>query len=102
MEILSLPPTLSSPPPQILQDPVINIRLRLCLLFPTLKSLLKLPMDRLLLQNLELTVRKLISHERDPDASHSIRVAVIEMDRIEVAMETVSIRYTLPWKWWLL
>lgn len=35
-------------------------------------------------------MRKLISQERDPDASQAIREAVMEMDRIEVAMETVS------------
>ena len=69
---------------------MINIRLRLCQLFPGLKSILKLPADRILLQSLELTVRKLIAQERDPDVSDSIRAAVIEMDRIEVAMETVS------------
>lgn len=73
-----------------MQDPVINIRLRLCGLFPSLKSLLKLPADRVLLQNLELTVRKLIAQERDPDVAQSMRTAVTEMDRIEVAMETVS------------
>ena len=67
-----------------------NIRLRLCRILPSLKSTLKLPGDRLLLQQLEQTVRKLISQERDPDASQAIREAVMEMDRIEVAMETVS------------
>ena len=36
-------------------------------------------------------MRKLISQERDPDASHSIQTAVTEMDRIEVAMETVRV-----------
>ena len=77
-------------PPDPLQDPVINIRLRLYQLFPMLKSILKLPTDRDLLQELELTVRKLIVQERDSDASQSIRDAVLAMDRIEVSMETVS------------
>ena len=36
-------------------------------------------------------MRKLITHEHDADAAESIRDAVLEMDRIEVAMETVSI-----------
>ena len=53
------------------------------------KAILKLPGDRALLQQLEQTVRKLISQERDPDASRAIREAVLELDRIEVAMETV-------------
>ena len=70
-----------------------NIRLRLCRILPSLKSTLKLPGDRVLLQQLEQTVRKLISQERDPDASQAIREAVMEMDRIEVAMETVSTVY---------
>lgn len=44
----------------------------------------------MLLQNLEQTVRKLIAQDRDPDVAQAIRTAVTEMDRIEVAMETVS------------
>ena len=68
-----------------------NIRLHLCHILPSLKSTLKLPRDRILLQQLEQTVRKLISQERDPDASQAIREAVMEMDRIEVAMEMVSL-----------
>ena len=74
----------------IAQDPIINVRLHLCCLLPSLKSIFKLPRDRILLQKLEQTLRKLISHERDPDASQAIRDAVTEMDRIEVAMETVN------------
>lgn len=35
-------------------------------------------------------MRKLIAQDRDPDVAQSIRTAVTEMDRIEVAMETVS------------
>ena len=69
-----LPPSLSLPPPP---SPLPN------------KAILKLPGDRALLQQLEQTVRKLISQERDPDASQAIREAVLELDRIEVAMETV-------------
>ncbi len=78
-----------------MQDPIVNVRLHLCRLLPSLKSVLKLPGDRVLLQKLEQTVRKLISQERDPDASQAIRDAVTEMDRIEVAMETVRVTYVL-------
>ena len=67
-----------------------NVCLHLCGLLPSLKSILKLPGDRVLLQKLDQTVRKLISQEIDPDTSRVIRDAVTEMDRIEVAMETVS------------
>lgn len=77
---------------ELAHDPVINIRLRLYQLFPMLKSILKLPTDRELLQELELTVRKLIVQERDSDASQSIRDAVLAMDRIEVSMETYTRR----------
>ena len=59
------------------------------------KAILKLPGDRALLQQLEQTVRKLISQERDPDASQAIREAVLELDRIEVAMETVRMHTTV-------
>lgn len=75
----------------VFQDRIVNVRLHLCRLLPSLKSVLKLPGDRVLLQKLEQTVRKLISQERDPDASQAIRDAVTEMDRIEVAMETVRV-----------
>ena len=61
---------------------------------PPHKAILKLPGDCALLQQLEQTVRKLISQERDPDASQAIREAVLELDRIEVAMETVRIHAT--------
>ena len=72
---------------------MVNIRLRMCHLLPSLKSILKLPADRSLLQKLEHTVRRLITHERDSDACQHIRIAVLEMDRIEVAMESVSTPY---------
>ena len=74
----------------ISQDPIVNVCLHLCGLLSSHKSIIKLPGDRVLLQKLEQTVRKLISQEIDPDASRVIRDAVTEMDRIEVAMETVS------------
>lgn len=63
---------------------------------PSLQAILKLPGDRALLQQLEQTVRKLISQERDPDASQAVRDAVLELDRIEVAMEMVR-PYSNPW-----
>ena len=76
---------------ELAHDPVSNVRLRLCKLLPSLKSILKLPGDRVLLQQLELTVRKLISQERDHDACTAIRETVVEMDKIEICMETVSL-----------
>lgn len=69
---------------------MVNIRLRLYRVLPSLKAILKLPADRLLLQQLEQVIRKCISQERDVDASQAIRDAVSQLDKIEVAMETVS------------
>lgn len=74
------------------EDKVVNIRLRLYRILPSLKAILKLPVDRLLLQQLELVIRKSISQERDVDASQAIRDAVSQLDKIEVAMETLSRR----------
>lgn len=36
-------------------------------------------------------VRQLLSQERDVDMSKAIRTAVLELDRIQVAMETVRL-----------
>ena len=50
-----------------------NVRLRVCDMFPTLKSQIKLPGDRLLLQTLEQNVRHLMAMETDRDVSNAIR-----------------------------
>ena len=50
-----------------------NIRLQFCNLLPKLKSVLKLPVDRGLLQRLEQCVRQLLSEEQDPDVSTAVR-----------------------------
>jgi serine/threonine-protein phosphatase 4 regulatory subunit 4 len=52
---------------------VVNIRLKFCNLLPKLKSVLKLPVDRGLLQRLEQCVRQLLSEEQDPDVSTAVR-----------------------------
>ena len=71
-------------------DPVPNIRYRLCSVLPDLKRLIKLPSDRTLLQHLDACVRKLLIGERDRDVANAIKVAVEEMDRIPIQMESVS------------
>jgi len=58
-----------------LQDPVLNVRLKFCTIPPRLKSLLKLPSDRHLLQQLEQCIRKLLSSEKEPDVSNAVREA---------------------------
>ncbi|XP_060071594.1 serine/threonine-protein phosphatase 4 regulatory subunit 4-like isoform X3 [Ylistrum balloti] len=74
------------------KDPVPNIRLRLCSLLPPLKKLIKLPTDRNLLQQLDLCVRKLLVAEKDKDVQNAIKVAVEELDKIHVQMESLSRR----------
>jgi len=73
-----------------LQDPVANVRLSVSYLLPNVKRSLKLPSDRVLLQQLDQTVRKLYSLEHDTDVSHTVRLTLPELNRIEVAVETVS------------
>ena len=47
--------------------------------------------DSALLQDLDATVRLLLSRERDTNTTQAIRSAVLELDRIQVAMETVRV-----------
>ena len=44
-----------------------------------------------MLQDLDATVRLLLSRERDTNTTQAIRSAVLELDRIQVAMETVRV-----------
>ncbi|KAG8182940.1 hypothetical protein JTE90_010569 [Oedothorax gibbosus] len=73
-------------------DPVPNIRLRLCSVLPRLKSLIKLPKDSQLLQELESCIKTLISNEKDKDVSYAVSKAIEELDKIEVTTEPISRR----------
>ncbi|XP_065895478.1 serine/threonine-protein phosphatase 4 regulatory subunit 4-like isoform X2 [Dysidea avara] len=75
-------------------DPVPNVRLSVSYLLPNVKRSLKLPSDRVLLQQLDQTVRKLYSLEHDTDVSHTVRLTLPELNRIEVAVETLSRKTT--------
>lgn len=77
---------------ELASDPVINVRLKFCSVLPSLKSVLSLPSNRQLLQQLEMCVRKLLSSEQEPDVSAAIREAVMKLDKIEIMMETMSRR----------
>lgn len=57
----------------ITEDPVANVRLRLCSIIPRLKTLLKFPTDSHLLQELETSVGKLMIDEEDRDVSAAVR-----------------------------
>ena len=74
---------------ELASDSVINVKLKFCGTLPLLKSQIRLPCDRLLLQNLEQTVRKIMALETDRDVSVAIRTAITEMDN-------VTILYTSP------
>ena len=74
---------------ELASDRVANVRLRVCRLLPALKSLLKLPVDRHLLQKLEACVRRVLINERDVDVEEAIRTAVEELDRTQVQMESL-------------
>ncbi|XP_033105382.1 serine/threonine-protein phosphatase 4 regulatory subunit 4-like [Anneissia japonica] len=79
---------------ELAEDPVPNVRLKFCTLLPLLKSQMKLPKDRQMLQDLEYMARKLMLQENDIDVKSAIRNASFELDKIQVVMESVS---HLPW-----
>lgn len=76
------------------EDPVPNVRLRLCRIIPRLKTLLKFPLDGSLLTELEICVGKLMIDEEDRDVSAAVRTAIAELDKIEVPVEISSRRST--------
>ena len=73
-----------------LQDPVANVRLSVSQLLPNIKRSLKLPSDRLLVQLFDQTLRMLYSMENDTDVCYNVRHTLPELNRIEIAVETVS------------
>ncbi|XP_078488840.1 serine/threonine-protein phosphatase 4 regulatory subunit 4-like [Ciona intestinalis] len=77
----------------LFNDPVPNVRLCLCKILPSMKGLLKLPKDRSLHGQLETNVRKLLSSEKDRDVSIAIRTTILELDRTEVAMESLTAQH---------
>ncbi|KAL9957888.1 hypothetical protein ACROYT_G034843 [Oculina patagonica] len=68
-------------------DPVLNVRLKFCTIPPRLKSLLKLPTDRHLLQQLEQCIRKLLSSEKEPDAFMKLDKTKYEDDKMDQQKE---------------
>ncbi|XP_023226349.1 serine/threonine-protein phosphatase 4 regulatory subunit 4-like [Centruroides sculpturatus] len=75
---------------KLAEDPVPNVRLRLCSVLPQLKAQIKLPTDGSLLQELEACVRVLMTDEGDRDVAAAVRNVIEELDKIEVAMEPVT------------
>lgn len=77
---------------ELAEDPIPNVRLRCCSLLPMLKAQLKLPKDRQLLQQLDLVVRKLLVVEKDRDVTAAIRQAAMDMDKIQVVVQSLTTR----------
>ncbi|CAH1792525.1 unnamed protein product [Owenia fusiformis] len=75
---------------ELSHDPIPNVRLKLCSILPRLKTLVKIPTDRGLLQQLEICVRKLLVNEKDIDVHTSLRKAVEKLDRVQVQMESLT------------
>ncbi|XP_034382888.1 serine/threonine-protein phosphatase 4 regulatory subunit 4 isoform X1 [Cyclopterus lumpus] len=70
---------------ELVHDPVANVRYKLCQLLPRLRSSLRLPADKLLLQQLDFCVQKLLCREKDKDVVATIRKTVLELDKLDLA-----------------
>ncbi|XP_029352887.1 serine/threonine-protein phosphatase 4 regulatory subunit 4 isoform X7 [Echeneis naucrates] len=68
---------------ELVHDPVANVRYKLCQLLPRLRSLLRLPADKQLLQQLDFCVQKLLCREKDKDVVATIRQTVLELDKLD-------------------
>ncbi|XP_075872618.1 serine/threonine-protein phosphatase 4 regulatory subunit 4 isoform X2 [Nelusetta ayraudi] len=69
---------------ELVHDPVANVRYKLCQLLPRLRSSLRLPADKQLLQQLDFCVQKLLCREKDKDVVATIRKTVLELDKLEL------------------
>ncbi|KAM8921732.1 serine/threonine-protein phosphatase 4 regulatory subunit 4 isoform 2-T2 [Pelodytes ibericus] len=74
-------------------DSVANVRMKVCYMMPKLKSTLKLPADKHLLQQLELCVRKLLCQETDKDVLAVVKRTVLELDRMDISMDVFQKRF---------
>ncbi|XP_054256304.1 serine/threonine-protein phosphatase 4 regulatory subunit 4 [Indicator indicator] len=78
---------------ELTHDPVANVRMKLCYLLPKVKSTLKIPTDKHLLQQLELCIRKLLCQEKDKDVLSIVKRTVLELDRIEISVDAFQKRF---------
>ncbi|XP_034018304.1 LOW QUALITY PROTEIN: serine/threonine-protein phosphatase 4 regulatory subunit 4 [Thalassophryne amazonica] len=69
---------------ELVHDPVANVRYKLCHLLPRLRSCLRLPADKQLLQQLDFCVQKLLCREKDKDVVATIRKMVLELDKLDI------------------
>ncbi|KAF1448246.1 Serine/threonine-protein phosphatase 4 regulatory subunit 4, partial [Pygoscelis papua] len=77
---------------ELTHDPVANVRMKLCYLLPKVKSTLKIPTDKHLLQQLELCIRKLLCQEKDKDVLTIVKRTVLELDRMEISVDAFQKR----------
>ncbi|XP_039924077.1 serine/threonine-protein phosphatase 4 regulatory subunit 4 isoform X3 [Hirundo rustica] len=78
---------------ELTHDPVANVRMKLCCLLPKVKSTLKIPTDKHLLQQLELCIRKLLCQEKDKDVLTIVKRTVLELDRMEISVDAFQKRF---------
>ncbi|XP_006879158.1 PREDICTED: serine/threonine-protein phosphatase 4 regulatory subunit 4 isoform X1 [Elephantulus edwardii] len=78
---------------ELTHDPVANVRMKLCYLLPKVKSTLKIPADKHLLQQLEMCVRKLLCQEKDKDVLAIVKKTVLELDRMEMSMDAFQKKF---------
>ncbi|XP_015605533.1 serine/threonine-protein phosphatase 4 regulatory subunit 4 isoform X4 [Cephus cinctus] len=69
------------------EDPVPNVRLKVVQQLPVLKSLLRLPSDKKLLNTLEGNVRSLMNNEKDRDVVAMLTNVIHKLDGIDVKHE---------------
>ncbi|XP_062323373.1 serine/threonine-protein phosphatase 4 regulatory subunit 4 isoform X6 [Osmerus eperlanus] len=69
---------------ELVNDPVANVRYKLCHMLPRLRSTIRLPADKHLLQQLEFCVRKLLCREKDKDVVATVRKTVLELDKMDI------------------
>ncbi|NXQ12045.1 PP4R4 phosphatase, partial [Peucedramus taeniatus] len=67
--------------------------MKLCCLLPKVKSTLKIPTDKHLLQQLELCIRKLLCQEKDKDVLTIVKRTVLELDRMEISVDAFQKRF---------
>ncbi|XP_073923327.1 serine/threonine-protein phosphatase 4 regulatory subunit 4 isoform X2 [Castor canadensis] len=78
---------------ELTHDPVANVRMKLCYLLPKVKSTLKIPADKHLLQQLEMCVRKLLCQEKDKDVLAIVKKTVLELDRMEMSLDAFQKKF---------
>nr|XP_044630830.1 LOW QUALITY PROTEIN: serine/threonine-protein phosphatase 4 regulatory subunit 4 [Equus asinus] len=78
---------------KLIEQNTVYFRMKLCCLLPKVKSTLKIPADKHLLQQLEMCVRKLLCQEKDKDVLAIVKRTVLELDRMEMSMDAFQKKF---------